>query len=211
MKRTGGTLSVVCIALDDLDEKTPDTVVDMKKMMYNSAIQIIIDNVRIFDMIGKFDNDNHIYICMIDATENDAYNVANRFSQKIFESKFYIDGHDEITTTICAGISSITVYKDTETKISKEFEARLRAEIGGKIKEEMRNEIENLAIKTFKVLTKASYPLRAINLSLLTTSSWQFIPSIFDFVTKKCIVPLMILSWINATNTLAPENIRDKR
>lgn len=110
MKRTGGNLSVVAIAIDDFDDPNIASS-ELSDMIYDSSVELIIENVRLFDMLGKFEGDSTIYVCMIDANEDETYNIAQRFAHSIEESKFYLNGHKEITATICSGIACLSIAK----------------------------------------------------------------------------------------------------
>ena len=115
LKRHGGYLSIVAVRINDLDNLTRIRDRDIVAMIEQSVLQSVIDNIRIFDIVGRFTDDNRIYICMIDSNEDDSGNVAARFASSIRDTKFFIDGHEEISIDINCGVAGTHIDKDDPT------------------------------------------------------------------------------------------------
>ena len=115
LKRHGGYLSVAAVRINNLDNLARIHDKNIMTMIEQSVLRSIIDNIRIFDIVGRFANDNRIYICMIDSGEDDSCNVAARFAQSIRDTKFFIDGHEEISIEINCGIAGTHIDKDDPT------------------------------------------------------------------------------------------------
>ena len=115
LKRHGGYLSVAAVQIANQADISRIYDRDIAAMIDRSVLQSIIDNIRIFDIVGKFTDDTRVYICMIDSSESDSIIVASRFASTIRDTKFFIDGHEEINIDINGGVAGIHIDKDDPT------------------------------------------------------------------------------------------------
>ena len=121
LKRHGGYLSVAAVRINNLDNLARIHDKNIMTMIEQSVLQSSIDNIRSFDIGGRFADDTRIYICMIDSGEDDSCNVAARFAQSIRDTKFFIDGHEEISIDINCGVAGTHIDKDDPTSSNITF------------------------------------------------------------------------------------------
>lgn len=104
IERKGGQIAVLTLDIDNFYTINKKFGRDFGDQVLRTVSHIITTNYRSFDFVGRLGGDE-IIILMIDSTEEEGYNAAERCRKKIEESKFYCK-RKEITITVSIGLAS---------------------------------------------------------------------------------------------------------